>query len=1069
MLLAAQISSVYEIDNGVNDKYSSGDTLPVINDSGTVLFVDPQAGHDAHPFSWMTNGGVVLPGLTSGYLGDGLNVAVPKSISITPADLNNSNRAVLIQFLNPQATEQELVVYDITNKQRLATVTTLGQFRSFREPQINDAGEIAVIAEEDSGMGGIYFVEGGTLVPALVRQNLARNLSDLKLLNDGRAVFMTGNYFEARDMRYTVTSDGTTDPFSGSTKSLIYFTNGSTNTTISEPYTGQTEMNFTVHLDLTLAANDPPISVRFRTRDITATAGTDYQVVDRILTFDGTTKDIDVKVPILADGIWEGGIEVFAADLSWASDPWQYPFIYLDDERTTRAAVIHDSGGYAETTYTIVPGPIVTEPNEASEEIKIRVSTGWTSAIENTTFQYVVVPLTATSDDVVMTSGTVTLVKDGPGSIEIPITVRGDTSSAKMREKDKVFFVLFTREEDQHLLARGTYVRIVDNDFIPMAAPSMDPRTDEYGFRSQSNGNIAINGLGDMAYLSKSKDKIVVISGDRVVQEISEEQGLTIEYPIRLSDEREVVFAGRVPGTGNGWGLYRGLSPSSDKIVDESDLLSAGHYVNSIKLLPHDFSMSAQGNIVFGSSYKLSPDGIPVAGYGVYSVMDVESRRNLLGSGFVVQNPPGNDQARPPRRWGDTVTINFHVTNQGNVAVEATTVRFVASSDSEIELDDLKLLVVSGNVNVPALGVGQSFAGQVTLQLPEDTPAGFEPVGTIYLGMITDEGNVVNESDENDNLDLGLGIDKADLKISRKEYVNILIHGFDPAPTPGSYETMWDLWESYGAGLEAYADQSGNEKLHNNVSHYSAEWKSSEGWYSALIDVLGYSALQAVRSRPINPLLDAAAAGLQLIFLADGERSMKKAAIYASNAAKTIVEEVLNSQAPEEASLIGSTFDDQWIHVIGHSRGGAVGAEVVRLLREQGYHVDQYTALDGYSTDWPDLSSMLGDFNITATLARGYLTPGKQINYRVDQGLVQYAADTGATIVESLIETYFAYYLFHPIDVELGTDFVAALADWRAPVRNGKDGQVFEDVIMPARNGTPSNHLNISDFYFPFN
>ncbi|MFN9721043.1 MAG: Ig-like domain-containing protein, partial [Planctomycetota bacterium] len=91
------------------------------------------------------------------------------------------------------------------------------------------------------------------------------------------------------------------------------------------------------------------------------------------------------------------------------------------------------------------------------------------------------------------------------------------------------------------------------------------------------------------------------------------------------------------------------------------------------------------------------PEESVEVGWGMYCGNDFSAtdnnkpRLNLMGAGFRIENDPGANQASPPRRWGQEVTIKYSVVNQGNEDVGASTVRFVASSDSTIQLNDLAL------------------------------------------------------------------------------------------------------------------------------------------------------------------------------------------------------------------------------------------------------------------------------------------------------------------------------------------------------------------------------------------
>lgn len=451
-------------------------------------------------------------------------------------------------------------------------------------------------------------------------------------------------------------------------------------------------------------------------------------------------------------------------------------------------------------------------------------------------------------------------------------------------------------------------------------------------------------------------------------------------------------------------------------------------------------------------------------GWGMYCGNDFsdtdndKDRLNLLGAGFVIKSPSEGNPSTESRRWGDSVNIDFYVTNQGNADVGATTVRFVASSDIKIELNDVPLSVESGQVNIPPIAVGQSYHGQVTVKLPADAPSGFDQVGTIYLGMISDSGNAVEESDEADNFNFGFGFDKDDLRIGRPHFVDILIHGYDP-PLPGrlgvgDYQVMWNTWKGFGQRILDFANSSGNPQLENNVDVFVTQWQSSDGWHSAFIDVLASIAMETVIQRlPASPLT-LLARGLQAMFLTDARNSMNRAAALAYQAADGTVADVLSANNPDGVSLLGLPSEGQRIHVIGHSRGGAVGAEVVRQLRSMGYDVAEYTALDGYSVDWPVPSDILSDIDIVGTVAAG--GADVQINYRVQEGL----AVVGASGVKSFLDNYLSGQLQRDIHTVLDEKFLALVANWRAPDRVG-----FVNPVFPGE-GAPSNHINISEQYF---
>ena len=138
--------------------------------------------------------------------------------------------------------------------------------------------------------------------------------------------------------------------------------------------------------------------------------------------------------------------------------------------------------------------------------------------------------------------------------------------------------------------------------------------------------------------------------------------------------------------------------------------------------------------------------------------------------------------------------------------------------------------------------------------------------------------------------------------------------------------------------------------------------------------------------------------------------------------------------------------DDQVIHLVGHSRGGAVNARVSNLLKSKGYTVGQYTGLDGYSTDWPFPSSILGDISIVSETEADC-----KVNYRVEASL--------SVFIYELITGQ----LLDPSEIPSLLD---SFVDWRAPERKS-DG--FHDIFLKGDSTSEKNalsdHLNVTPLY----
>ncbi len=225
--------------------------------------------------------------------------------------------------------------------------------------------------------------------------------------------------------------------------------------------------------------------------------------------------------------------------------------------------------------------------------------------------------------------------------------------------------------------------------------------------------------------------------------------------------------------------------------------------------------------------------------------------------------------------------------------------------------------------------------------------------------------------------------------------------------------------------LDALANElnnlpSASSPLYGRVSSYVPQWDSADGWVQAA------AVLVAVLQPELAPLA-----------LFDAKTEMDIAGMHAEQAAQDIDAYLTN---PANDELLGSS-DGQDIDLIGHSRGAAVNARLSQLLTAQGYNVAQYVSLDGYSTDWPVPSGLLGDISIVGTA-----TAQTKINYEVQNGLgqvlAQFLLPAGIVIPQS----------------ELAT-LALTLTSWRAPDRTG-----FDNVTIAGTGSGPnaySDHLNI--------
>jgi hypothetical protein len=222
--------------------------------------------------------------------------------------------------------------------------------------------------------------------------------------------------------------------------------------------------------------------------------------------------------------------------------------------------------------------------------------------------------------------------------------------------------------------------------------------------------------------------------------------------------------------------------------------------------------------------------------------------------------------------------------------------------------------------------------------------------------------------------------------------LNVVTHGFKPfvLQTWSSFRAPW-----YEMATELNHVAAPGSILDGRIQTYVSQWDSSEGFLAGFADLL-VAKLDDAAARLYRGL-DRASEARRFAVRADELRHGITAAVatsrqHAEDAAWAIFQDITTNPVYGLAhpasvpDLLPSPPDEPnprpHIDLIGHSRGAAVNARVSLLLSEAGYHVDQYTALDGFSTDWPTEGGRLGDISIT-----GEATADIKVNYRVQDGL----------------------------------------------------------------------------------
>jgi hypothetical protein len=264
--------------------------------------------------------------------------------------------------------------------------------------------------------------------------------------------------------------------------------------------------------------------------------------------------------------------------------------------------------------------------------------------------------------------------------------------------------------------------------------------------------------------------------------------------------------------------------------------------------------------------------------------------------------------------------------------------------------------------------------------------------------------------------------------------VNVVTPGF-LSDQPGGYTTWNKVLNELDVQIPA------RTSLQNNVTGFVEKWPATAGFIDEL---------EGIAFEILTPT-DSGGAAL----VATGNSI---AAQNANAAAADIAARISDPQSAFYADplLTARADNPQIIHLIGHSRGAAVNAAAVDLLAGKGYTIDQYTSLDGYSTDWPGLSGQAGDIPIAADIAAAGPHVRRAVNYEVQQGL--------GPSISGILKKEASSYLsgLHLTAAEL-QQIIGAFANAKAPDRPAPP---FENIVIQGFGKNPiSDHVDIGDIY----
>ena len=221
---------------------------------------------------------------------------------------------------------------------------------------------------------------------------------------------------------------------------------------------------------------------------------------------------------------------------------------------------------------------------------------------------------------------------------------------------------------------------------------------------------------------------------------------------------------------------------SNDSIFGDADDYFLGYYTHSEDVFGYGYGPEITASLTLPAPLA----GYPIAGT-VYVGMKTDALNQITESNetnnfaaygesydwndFTVISPYdlcGYDCfATDTANWGQTISVQSQIYNSGPVAVTPSfNIEYYLSSDSLFgDADDILLGTYLHADDVPAAGYGLEFTK--SLILPATIPTGYPATGTVYIGMKTDSGNAIVESNETNNFGtIGLTYDRDSVAVS---------------------------------------------------------------------------------------------------------------------------------------------------------------------------------------------------------------------------------------------------------------------------------------------------------------
>ncbi|MBI9018162.1 MAG: choice-of-anchor D domain-containing protein [Phycisphaerae bacterium] len=121
----------------------------------------------------------------------------------------------------------------------------------------------------------------------------------------------------------------------------------------------------------------------------------------------------------------------------------------------------------------------------------------------------------------------------------------------------------------------------------------------------------------------------------------------------------------------------------------------------------------------------------------------------IAEQGMAELNGTVDNMAFDDLEWGATLQTQYSLNNAGTADAEGFTARFYLSDNAKISVEkDIEI----GSIEISSLSAGTSINDFVNLTLPTDNP--YAKDGQFFIGMIIDKANVVEESNEENNVAL---------------------------------------------------------------------------------------------------------------------------------------------------------------------------------------------------------------------------------------------------------------------------------------------------------------------------